>query len=272
MRILFWNTNGMTNHELVGQLVHQEDPDIVVLAEPGIPIAELLVILNDRPGPLFFSDASVGLSNRLQLLFRLPAEGVHAVRDEFDLAVRHVSPPLSSSFTLIAAHFPSKLHQDSDDQVLSLPRVARIVEEAETQLGHHRTILVGDFNMNPFEAGIAGAGGLHAVMDDRIAMRRQRTIRGESFRFFYNPMWSRFGDDSVGPSGSYFYDASGEEINFYWNTFDQVLLSADLLPNFSGDDLEVVTEVGPTALLDDRGMLNRAVGSDHLPIVFKLDL
>ncbi|MHC4430644.1 MAG: hypothetical protein ACYTBS_02275, partial [Planctomycetota bacterium] len=80
--------------------------------------------------------------------------------------------------------------------------------------------------MNPFEHGIVGAAGIHAVSDRSIAARGTRKVGGEDRRFFYNPMWSYFGDVSPGPPGTYFYD-TGTQVNLYWNIFDQVLILAE---------------------------------------------
>ena len=76
-----------------------------------------------------------------------------------------------------------------------------MVTEAEEQVGHTRTVIVGDFNMNPFEPGMAGILGFQAVMDRRIAQRITRTVDRKEYSFFYNPMWSRLGDLSKDHQG-----------------------------------------------------------------------
>jgi hypothetical protein len=80
--------------------------------------------------------------------------------------------------------------------------------------------------MNPFETGLVSAAGLNSVMSRRVASRETRKVQGREYRFFYNPMWSHFGDARDDTAGSYYYDA-GEHVNYYWNMFDQVLLRAD---------------------------------------------
>jgi len=46
-------------------------------------------------------------------------------------------------------------------------RLADEIRREELGIGHERTVLMGDFNMNPFEIGMISATGLHAVMDRR---------------------------------------------------------------------------------------------------------
>jgi hypothetical protein len=56
-------------------------------------------------------------------------------------------------------------------------------------------VLVGDFNMNPFQEGVVAANGLNAVMARRVAARRRtRVVQEREYPFFYNPMWGHFGD------------------------------------------------------------------------------
>jgi hypothetical protein len=121
--------------------------------------------------------------------------------------------------------------------------LARAIEHEEKKVGHRRTIPVGDFNMNPFEAGFAGAAGLNSVASREVASRETRMVQGREYRFFYNPMWSHFGDARSGTAGSYFYDA-GEHVNYYWNVFDQVLLRPALAERFDPARVNIVKEIG----------------------------
>jgi len=233
-------------------------------------LAQLLPALNARESSQFFPDASPGLSDRLQIFYRYDPSAVRIVQDTFDIAIRNIEPPLHASILLIAAHLSSKLYLKTEDQIISTPRFARIIEEAEKSVGHSRSIVVGDFNMNPFEAGMVGAEGLHAVMDRRIALRSTRSVLGQKYRFFYNPMWNLLGDRNHSP-GSYYYD-SGTYVNHYWNIFDQVLLRPDLLETFNPDtDIRLLKSVDGTQLTREHDGRPNVRISDHLPIVLNLE-
>ncbi len=125
--------------------------------------------------------------------------------------------------------------------------------------------------MNPFESGVVGAAGLHAVMTKQIASKGRRTVSGKQYPFFYNPMWSCFGDRTAGPPGTYYYDRA-EHVCYFWNVFDQVLLRPELLDRFPSEELRILTEDGDRSLLSASGLPDKAAGSDHLPVLFKLDL
>jgi hypothetical protein len=77
-----------------------------------------------------------------------------------------------------------------------MPGFGAVVRDVEKRVGHDRTIVVGDLNMNPFDAGIVGAEGLNAVMTKQIASQGGRKVDAVRYPFFYNPMWSHFGDST----------------------------------------------------------------------------
>ncbi|MDY6786328.1 MAG: hypothetical protein SW833_28050, partial [Cyanobacteriota bacterium] len=181
-------------------------------------------------------------------------------------------PPLGCDILLVALHLPSKLHSNEKDQISGSTRVAELIREAEQEVGHNRTIVIGDFNMNPFEASMIGADGFHAVMTQKIARKVSRTVSQKEKLYFYNPMWGRMGDfSSADPPGSYYYQNSGY-FSYFWNTFDQVLLRPNLLDFFSHDDLSIIPEIVNKSLLNDNKIIDKKHFSDHLPVKIKLAL
>jgi hypothetical protein len=125
--------------------------------------------------------------------------------------------------------------------------------------------------MNPFEDGVVSANGLHGVMSRQIAQRNTRVVQEAEYPFFYNPMWNYLGDYTAGPPGTFYYTAAEHKV-FFWNIFDQVLIRPDLLPHFNNQDLMVLHHDGENSLLSRSGLPDDTLGSDHLPIYFKLML
>ncbi len=136
-------------------------------------------------------------------------------------------------------------------------------------VGHQRTVLVGDLNMNPFDLGMVGAQALNAVMTRDLARSEGRVVAGRSYRFFYNPMWGCFGDRTPGPAGTFFYSASNPR-SYYWHLFDQVLLRPALMDALV--ELRILEDDGQESLLTDRRRPRSSEASDHLPVLFRLDL
>ncbi|MBW4514017.1 MAG: endonuclease/exonuclease/phosphatase family protein [Timaviella obliquedivisa GSE-PSE-MK23-08B] len=267
--ILFWNINKKNLLQDIVYLCHHHNVDILILAESQISDANLLPSLNSSDSNGLYFGLFNNLASRLSFFFRYPHQSVRPVADSGGVSIRHISPPIGVSLLLVGLHLPSKLHLDEREQMMHATRISKTIQEAERNVGHSRTLVIGDFNMNPFEPGLVASDGFHAVMDQKIARRRSRSVQGEDKPFFYNPMWGLMGDSSPGSSGTY-YDSKGGYINYFWNTFDQVLLRPDLLNHFSQESLQVISEVGSKSLLAETGLLKSV--SDHLPVLVRLSI
>lgn len=268
LQFAFWNLNRRPLEGLVRALVHERDVDVLVLTECSVPLPVLLTTINDTAERTFY--VAPGQNQRLVILTRLPADSIIPVADLGGLALRHVVPPVGSSILLAAVHLRSKLHLSDDDQAHEAMFVAREVEAAEAQLGHTRTLVLGDLNMNPFEAGVVGSSAFHAISARAVATRVSRTVNQVSRPFFYNPSWRLLASSGGQPPGTYYYSHSGA-VSYFWNTFDQVLVRPVLLSGFGDDDLKLVTALAGTSLLTAAGIPDTAVASDHLPITVSID-
>ncbi|MFN0037665.1 MAG: hypothetical protein ACKVUS_21600 [Saprospiraceae bacterium] len=193
------------------------------------------------------------------------------VKEERRLAAWQIIDPIYGNFSLVMLHFQSRLHWSEADQNAHSSKLKLFIDDLEKQVSHDRTVVLGDFNMNPFQFGMVQAFGLHTTMDRRMAEMGSRMVDRDSYKFFYNPMWSFFGEKGKGQTnGTYFY-RSANPIAYFWNIFDQVILRPSLLPAFDEDSLQILTNIRQTSLLNHTGVVDKNI-SDHLPVVFNLNL
>ena len=274
MNFLFWNLHKkpLLNH--IATLTKEYDTDIFVLAETEISDYDLLIKINtdnERPYTVVANPDDYE-NKKIRLYSRLPPDYIRPKNGHRHMVSHQIFSPIGTDFLLISAHLPSKLYQNERSQTANCPNYVdwiSAIEQSES-VGHSRTVFVGDLNMNPFEWGLIMGPGFHAVMDSNIAAKGSRIIQGNKYQYFYNPMWSYFGDISQGPPGTY-YKKLAQHDCYFWNIFDQVLIRPGLLDYFDKASLKVVTKVGDTPLLKkETGLPNTQVGSDHLPLVFKL--
>jgi hypothetical protein len=266
IRLLFWNVKRKDPGRVLRELCASRDVDVVIIAEAWPSIATLGQELSAVGSGGFF-DASGG-SGRLSIFTRLAFSSFRPKADGHGIAIRNVNAPMVGEFLLAAVHLPSKLYYGTEDQLISAQTTVTLIRDVEKDVGHRRTLVIGDFNMDPFEQGMVAASGFHAAMDRRIANRKQRRIAGEAFPFFYNPMWSRLGDYSSGPPGT-FKRAGSTYVEYFWRTFDQVLISPDLLGLVPDKNVEVVDSQGTHKFIDDSGRWRAP--SDHLPLIVTID-
>lgn len=265
---LFWNVNKRNLGSLTAAIAHEHEIDVLLLAECDSR-DRFLEDLNGRLAWKFNPPPLETPGRRIEILSRFPRRCLRLLGDEGGLSFIELSPPVSSSMLVVGAHLPSKMFRSGRDQAFHCVNIARAIAEYEERVGHRRTVLVGDLNMNPFEDGLVAASGLHAAVSRAVAERGARRLEGKDYRFFYNPMWNHFGDRGPSPPGTYYYDRSSET-TFFWNMFDQVLVRPDLLAQFDDESVKVLTRAGRLSLLGPNGRPDRRFASDHLPIVFSI--
>ncbi len=266
---LFWNLNGKPLQAMVGSLSRRHDVDVTILVESAIQPALLLQALNPL-GTADYHYIPQIACKKVELYTRFPNDFIKPIHETSRLTVRHITLPGLTSMLLAVNHFPSKLHWDDDSQSAESIQLSLDLKEAERKANHTRTVIVGDLNMNPFDSGVVQANGLHAIMSRDIVTSGSRLVQEREYPYFYNPMWNLLGDAS-GPPGTYFYRNSQHK-TFFWNMFDQVLVRPSLLGRFNTGDVQILDTDGETSLLTKNGIPDKAIGSDHLPLIFKLNL
>ena len=271
IKFLFWNIGKKRLEASVGRLVREHDIDVVALVECEVPTDDMLAVLNDAEERAF----SPGMTelDDVAVFARLGERSFRTVREDpaTRLSIRHLTLPSGTDIFLAVTHLPSKLHWREDSQCHLCIQLADRISGREKGVGHTRTVLVGDLNMNPFESGVVSSLGLHGTMTRRVARRKSRTVLKRQYPFFYNPMWGHFGDGLDGPPGTY-CNSRAEAVCHFWNMFDQVLVRPSLLDAFDNDHLKILDTLGGDSLLTARGLPDKSAASDHLPIVFGLEL
>jgi exonuclease III len=266
-KLLFWNLNGKPVENLLARVAKVYSPDILFLAECKIPTNIILDALGS--GEIFYKVVPSNCA-RIRMFTSFDPDFVRPREEGNYFTIVQMTLPARDDIILAAAYLTSKLYQSTASQVHECTRLARKISSVETSIGHRRTIFLGDLNVNPFEEGIVATEGFHAVMSHTVAQRAERRVKGVSYPFFYNPMWSHLGDHSSGPPGTYYYERS-EHVEYMWNMFDQILIRPSLLKNFRTEDVRIISNIGEISLLTRQGRPDSSVGSDHLPVMLTLD-
>jgi len=276
--LLFWNTNGKGLEGRVSRLAAEHKVDVLALAECDVRPDVMLLALNAGAraefhyAPSYADTGTESRTGRLAIYTRFSPEFLTPLEDRVGLfTARSLALPGRTSVTLCVVHLPSKLYRDSHDQLSAAHECAEGVRDIERRVGHDRTLLIGDLNMDPFEQGVVSAHGLHAVATKQIAARGSRRVESQEYRFFYNPMWGCFGDQTPGPPGTYYRGASGY-CTYFWHVFDQVLVRPALLDRLDSPCVRILPEGAAGSSVDDSGCPRTQDASDHLPILFSLDL
>lgn len=260
MRFLFWNTNKNGDiNDILCKIVIEQKINIVILAEYADVVEDLILNL-DLHGVRMKVYPTVGCDRITMLGTEI---SIRQSRQDTYYSMQIIN----EQYLLCGLHLPSSLWADKETQSLVFESIVHDVELAEEENGLGKSIVVGDFNQNPYENGCLSAKGFHGVPVADEALRLARTIYGKSYKMFYNPMWNLLGDFDF-PSGTYYYSGS-KAANEFWNMFDQVIIRPQLREEFVDKELKIITQTENISLVDEKRKPNKNI-SDHLPIVFQL--
>lgn len=275
---LFWNLMGNQQNTWlhraprlctsITRLVTSLKVDVLMFAESGFQPMEIVTALSQAGLGVAYQASPT--ATRIQVFSRVPEINLIPQFDSVDerLTVRRLRTT-KTEFLLAVVHFQSQLHgMDAVAQALQATTLRDNIVRAEQTVGHERTILVGDLNMNPFDPGVVGAQALHAMMTREQTGPEERTVSSQPYRMFYNPMWGCFGDRTHGPPGTYYYSSSSP-VSYGWNIFDQVLLRPSVMDHMG--DLKILDSDGVESFVTTRGRPRNGDFSDHLPLLFRLD-
>jgi len=263
-RILFWNVNRKKLTPIIASLAISTMADVIVLNENPVSADEVLGELRRRVSGSFFEPECLkeGRFHCFCRQSRLSMKEVHyGTREsyrELNLA--------SCSSLLVLFHGLDVRNNDIETRQSFIERTASSLRFLTEHKGNSRVIILGDFNMNPFDRPMNLASGFNAMMTRQCAQMRQRRHNMEEYDLYYNPMWGLFGDNTEGPPGTV-YDASNQG-PYGWSMFDQVLIHHYMIDYF--EKIQIVTHAENQSLMNASSRPNANDFSDHFPILLTL--
>lgn len=283
VKILFWNVQGVEKgHKLPSSApryqnlsnvlvtaAKQRTLDIIILAES--PFGGSLPIAGFQNAP-----TSLRPNRKTQTELEIYFRGATTHLTQFSAFGRTTFQEVcvvasGLSFLLIATHLESPLHSSEERRREAVRDVAGEILSVENRRGNRQTLLVGDLNYDPFDMALIHAQHLRAVSTHQTALHFGKTSQKQRAPFFYNPMWSRFGDSDGTPAGTYYRGTNEVDCRF-WHLFDQVLLRPEMLPHWDDRKLKIFDRIGRKRLVTQEGFPDKVHFSDHLPIQFEINL
>ena len=264
MKIVFWNINKKNLTDELEELSQEIDPDILFLGESEISVGNTLLALNRYKTKYFYNEDLI--CTKIKMFSKYDDRNVMPIKSNPRYTVREIIVPSYPIFNLMSLHFQSKVNWDSHDQAAHSMELNATINDFERKKGSKMTLVIGDFNMNPFDFGMVQTTGLHSVMSRDVALKQSRIVDGKQYPFFYNPMWSFYGEYGKGDVNGTIYNTLSKPINYFWNMFDQVLIRPDLIPYINEDELEIISQLSNNrSLLKKSNIIDNSI-SDHLPI------
>jgi hypothetical protein len=197
LTFLFWNLGGQREQHSLKQQAEESarvarikaiaknltalhDVDLLILTEcpfkPDEVLAELNKNINDR-GRRFRETDSRSNCDDILIFPRFSGRFLLLREEGRRHTCRILRLPARDEMILFAAHWPSKIRRSEESQTLAATTYSTVIRRVERKARHNRTIVVGDLNMNPFDAGMVGAEGTAKMEKQFCKITPEKPIR-----------------------------------------------------------------------------------------------
>lgn len=270
LKLLFWNIYKGRALPYLQAATLETGADVIIVSECSGQASDVVSVLNAGINSNTFAESALN-NNSIKCFYKTMSCKLAAAEDDPPrVTIRECRPVGEKPILIAAAHLPSKLHAENDEQYEAAREFSSLIRRAERKAGHSRTIAIGDFNMDPYALGMMAFDGMHGNAHlAEVLQRRSRTRKTNTREFFYNPSWSRLGDETLGPAGTYSSSRGGLTVS-KWRHFDQALIRPDLLAAYKRGGYEIRTKIGSISLVTSNSVNKKY--SDHLPILLNLEL
>ncbi|MBK9161156.1 MAG: endonuclease/exonuclease/phosphatase family protein [Nitrosomonadales bacterium] len=266
MKILFWNTQNKPLVSELTELILEEDCDVAAFCETtDATVLATVSALGAQHNKAYLFQATPGCE-RIRVVLKDGFEVVSLLNQHKYFSLMKLC---SAGKELIVGfvHFPSKYSHSLDEVRRASELLHMQLQEEERTHGVIDSLIIGDFNVDPFEMPMISFSGLSATNSRDCFSKDVVTRADESKRLFYNPMWSLYSLHAERP-GSHKYRRLGEDV-ISWHFLDQVIIRPSLIDKFDFNALKLISNTTNYSFANRNGKPSL---SDHLPIACEIGL
>lgn len=272
MNVLFWNIGKKkTFSNVIVDVVKEESIDLIAFAE--IPNNETSFFENElKKADISYTYLTPIKHTKVEVYYKSSVVDIINAYDGKRISVNKVhSNKNGNEYYLVFCHLKDAYSTDKSQLQGFARSVVKEILEHEEAVKSKRTLVCGDFNMNPYENAMIECDGFNAMPTEKIAKKGHRKVEGKSYEMFYNPMWGLMGDlNGQLVSGTYYYDPL-LPIQQYWHIVDQVIMRPEMVSVFEKKQLKILSKGHTYNLLNRNNNMSNKF-SDHLPIKFQLNI
>jgi len=256
VNILFWNLKGNKNEKWIADTIQENDVDIAIFAEyHGVLFSDLFSLLKNE----YMQFDGYGACEKVTLICKKTINTV--VRREQSRYTLYSCFVDDDTYNIIGLHLPAPPWATSSDRKSVIRSIVQDIIELEKESQSKKTVVIGDFNCNPFSEEIIEKDAFNAVLFKTIINEQEIVEYNEKkHRRFYNPVINYLSEKTQ-TFGS-IYCSSGN-YQLYWNSYDQVLVRKELI--------EGIDSVKYIKMINGKSLIKRVrpdeTISDHLPLL-----
>lgn len=174
-------------------------------------------------------------------------------------------------YLLTVVHLSSAMHLEENARNKKAEIISNSLKKIEADFYYKeefKSIIVGDFNLQPYSEGIIGVYGFNATKSKEKALQIKRTIDGENHYFYFNPIWKLMGENKM-VQGTYYNSSDQQLKSIYWYSFDEVLIRPYFIDKFNWDYFDIVEKTKSYNFLS-HSTIDKINYSDHLALKFEI--
>ena len=258
VNILFWNLkrNNLISH--ITSCLNEYDIDIALFSEHSGTNFSSIQNSSD-----YTFIAGMGGCEKIVMLVKNNIIA-NVKQEQSRYALYHIHAE-HSSYIIAGVHLHDRRNTDTATRIACIGRLVNDIKNVESRCKCNNTIIIGDFNANPYDEELLQMNAFNAVLfKDIIRKGETKTIDGVVYRRFYNPTIN-FISESNKNYGSFYY--TGGSASPIWHCLDQVLVSKPLVDNIR--NLVYLKTIAGTSLL--KNVQPNEDISDHLPLLVEFN-
>lgn len=255
MNLLFWNLNNKDNAKLIFEIFQEYDVDIALFAEYKMTNINRVIENSDYQ---YIQFDGYGGCDKITLICKSTIEiKVKQEQDRYTLYTCRINDDI---YNIVGIHLQAKPYADSNYRKNEIRNIVYDIDSLEKDTKNTNTIVIGDFNCNPFDEEIIQKDAFNAVLFKQLINDQELVeYNNTKYKRFYNPAIHFISEDTK-TYGSYYY--SSGSCPLYWNSYDQLLVRKCLVDCIK--DMVFIKQIKNTNLISQR-RINDSIG-DHLPL------
>lgn len=259
LNILFWNLKRNAIESYIIDCIVENNVDISIFSE----FDEIdFIKIEKNLGKMYARILGVQGDRKVTLIAKTTFQ-VISVQQQKRYNIYNIKTAVKD-YILAAVHLEDRRNYEIADRTRTIRCLVADIERTEKLFKCNNTIVIGDFNANPYDEELLSKYAFNAVLFKTIISKSELT-NPDSFKLkrFYNPILHYISEDT-GMYGSFYYEKG--HMTPYWHCLDQVLVRKSLVN--SVNHMEYLKRINTKDLLVN-AIPNRKI-SDHLPLLVNL--
>lgn len=258
---MFWNLKRNAIEDMIITCIAENNIDIAIFAEfDNIDFNKI----EESLGKMYKRILGVQKDrDRKVTLIAKTTFDIKSIEQEKRYNIYNIETGLKK-YILAAIHLEDRRNYETRDRLETIRDIMENIEQTEALWKCNNTIVIGDFNANPYDEELISRYAFNSVLFKTIInkneLRNPSTLKKKRF---YNPILHYISEETE-MYGSFYYENGS--VTPYWYCLDQLLVRKELINSIC--HMEYLKRIDKKELLKN-GIPDQEI-SDHLPLLVKL--